>query len=107
MTSPDERPQTSARRLSPSAKFALGVVGFFGFYFVVLGLVAGATLGGRGILILECVVVLAFVLWLWQSWSSDTRAVLAPMAVGFAVAFVLFGGCIALLSSGRLGRIAG
>jgi hypothetical protein len=102
----DEPPQGEEPReagapapITPGRSFALGCGGFVAFFVValVLGMLLAPT-GAPGMAAGALLVVLTFAAVIWSS-DARGRAVLARVAVGFAIGAVLFGGCLVLLSN--------
>lgn len=81
----------------------LGVAAFYAAAFATV--MSFAQSGGSALLVVPVLLVVGAVV-AWRDAGVATRARLARLAVGVGVGMVMFGGCIALLASGRV-RIAG
>jgi hypothetical protein len=88
----------SPKPLRTGRSVALGCGGFLLFY-VAAGITAAAIGAGGPFGIVVVVALVVGLVLLVRGADAATRAVLGRMAVGFAIAAVIFGGCIVALSN--------
>ena len=98
MTSPDDPTPPGTPPPSTGRSLALGCGGFLLFWvaFALLGSSFASSVP-LGVTVLAGVVVGAIVV--FRGADAPRRALLARVAVGFAVAAVIFGGCLAIIAN--------
>jgi len=100
VTDPSASPPPDAR-IGTGQSIALGCGGFVAF-FVLAAFLAGAMSEGGAAAIVTLLGVVALLVWgVVKARRSDphTRAVVVRLAIGFVVALLLFGGCLALIAN--------
>jgi hypothetical protein len=88
---------TTPPPIGPGRTFALGCGGFLLFW-VAFGVLGSAFASSPAVGAVMLVAVIVGVVALVRGGDRRTRAVMARLAVGFTIAAVIFGGCIALIS---------
>ena len=103
---PDEVPAGAPTRPGTVPTIAAGCAGFFAFYIGGMAVAIGSARGGGiGVgFVLALIVVVAATA--YRNTTAGGRALLARMAIGIGVAALVFGGCLALVTGGKI-RIGG
>lgn len=105
----DEPVEGAGPALSAGGKVVAVFVGFLLFWAAVLGVlvgVAGPRAQTRLVFGLVQIAIAAWIVSVWVRGSRRRRSAIGWAAVGFAAGMVVFGGCFALIATGRI-RIAG
>jgi hypothetical protein len=93
-------PREAPLPIGTASAIGFGCAGFIGF-FVVAGLIALGFASGAVVGVALLVVLVGAIVGGLRGAAPRTRAVMARVGVGFGIAAVVFGGCIAVIAQGN------